>query len=76
MSPSAAEDDRKRFAANLRRARKRRRMSQMDLGLAIGVHPTSIARLEMAQRDPRLATIAKLARGLDVPVTDLVRGIR
>ncbi len=69
------QTDRQRFAANLKAARNRRRMSQMDLGLSVGVHPTAIARLETGKRDPRLATIAKLARGLDIPASDLVRGI-
>jgi transcriptional regulator with XRE-family HTH domain len=39
------------------------------------MHPTAIARLETGQRDPRLATIAKIARALDVPASQLVRGI-
>jgi transcriptional regulator with XRE-family HTH domain len=63
------------FAENLKQVRRERGISQMDLGLAVGLHPTAVARLETGQRDPRLATIAKLAQGLGVPAGDLVRGI-
>jgi transcriptional regulator with XRE-family HTH domain len=30
------------------------------------VHPTAIGRLERGSREPRLSTILRLARGLDV----------
>jgi transcriptional regulator with XRE-family HTH domain len=66
----------KRFAANLRRLRKEAGMSQEDLADRTGLHPTEISRLERAAREPRLGTIVRLARGLDVAVEQLVSGIR
>lgn len=68
-------DDLTHFAANLREARKKVGMSQMDLGRACDVHPTMIARIELAQREPRLTTITKLARGLGVSAAELMRGL-
>jgi DNA-binding XRE family transcriptional regulator len=65
-----------RFAANLRRLRKDAGLSQEQLAGRTGLHPTEISRLERAVREPRLGTIARLARGLDVDVEVLVSGIR
>jgi transcriptional regulator with XRE-family HTH domain len=68
-----ALSDLRAFAENLRRARQANGMSQMDLGRACDVHPTVIARIETANREPRLTTITKLARGLGIPAADLFR---
>ena len=68
-------NERELFAANLRAARKKRGISQEQLGHDCGLHPTAIARLETANRDPRLATIARIARTLKIPASDLVKGI-
>jgi DNA-binding XRE family transcriptional regulator len=65
-----------RFAANLRRLRTDAGMSQEQLAGRTGLHPTEISRLERAVREPRLGTIVRLARGLEVGVERLVAGIR
>ena len=39
------------------------------------MHFTEISRLERAQRDPRLGTIVKLARALEVKSSELLVGI-
>jgi DNA-binding XRE family transcriptional regulator len=65
-----------RFAANLRRIRTDAGMSQEQLAGRTGLHPTEISRLERAVREPRLGTIVRLARGLNVGVERLVSGIR
>lgn len=65
----------RRFGDNVRSARLKAGMSQMDLGLRCEVHPTVIARIETAKREPRLTTITKLARGLDVPAAQLMKGL-
>jgi DNA-binding XRE family transcriptional regulator len=73
MAPMRPEE---RFAANLRRLRAQAGMSQEQLSARTGLHPTEISRLERAVREPRLGTIVRLARGLDVKVERLVSGIR
>ena len=76
MLPLVAPDpDLLAFAENLRAARANAQMSQMDLGRACNVHPTVIARIEMGQREPRLTTITKLARGLEITTSALLQGI-
>jgi transcriptional regulator with XRE-family HTH domain len=54
------------FGQRLRELRAERRVSQDDLARATDVHPTAIGRLERGSREPRLTTILRLARGLDV----------
>lgn len=65
----------RRFADNLRAIRKSQGMSQMDLGFECRVHPSVIGRLEAGSREPRLATIVRLAAGLGVPAGDLMDGL-
>jgi transcriptional regulator with XRE-family HTH domain len=65
-----------RFAANLRRHRAAAKLTQEQLSARTGLHPTEISRLERAVREPRLGTIARLAKGLGIGADQLVAGIR
>jgi transcriptional regulator with XRE-family HTH domain len=47
----------------------------MALGEAAGLHFSEVSLLERGGRDPRLSTIAKLARGLGIPIRRLLDGI-
>lgn len=64
-----------RFGENLRRARKRARLSQEALGRGAGLHRTEIGFLEQGQRRPRIDTLVKLACSLEVPADELLDGI-
>jgi transcriptional regulator with XRE-family HTH domain len=64
------------FARNLKRLRKAADLTQEQLAQRAGVHPTEISRLERAVRQPRLGTMLRLAKGLDVSLETLVAGIR
>ena len=68
-------DSRVRFAANVRRQRELRGLSQEGLAAACGLHRTEISLLERGGRDPRLSTILRLARGLGVGAPVLVEGV-
>lgn len=63
------------FGANLAYERKRRALTMEALADLSGTHASEISRLEHAQRDPRLSTIVRVARGLEIPIMDLLRGI-
>lgn len=63
------------FARNMRTERERLGISQEALGDLCGLHRTEIGLLERAGREPRLSTIVKVARGLDVPPARLLAGI-
>lgn len=56
----------------LRRARKRRGLSQESLGLESGYHRTYISMLERAQMNPSLRTILSIAAALEIPAAQLV----
>jgi transcriptional regulator with XRE-family HTH domain len=64
------------FARNLRKRRQAAGLSQEQLADRTGLHPTEISRLERAAREPRLGTMLKLAKGLDIGVEKLIAGIR
>jgi transcriptional regulator with XRE-family HTH domain len=65
-----------RFAINLRRARDKAGISQEELGYVCDLHRTEVSLLERAGREPRLATIVKLASALDTTPGNLCEGIR
>jgi transcriptional regulator with XRE-family HTH domain len=68
-------EPRAQFAQNLKAMRHKRKMSQEALGRASDLHATEISRLERAKREPRLITVVRLARALDVTAAELVKGI-
>ena len=63
------------FAANLRRLRVAKGLSQEQLGFEAGLHRTEVGLLERGDRDPQLKTIVRLARGLGVAPIDLLEGV-
>ncbi len=60
------------FGQRLRDLRAQQGVSQDELARETDVHPTAIGRLERGSREPRLTTILRLARGLDVRPGELV----
>jgi transcriptional regulator with XRE-family HTH domain len=64
-----------RFAVNLRQARTNAGISQEELGNRCDLHRTEISLLERAGREPRLATIVKLAGSLETTPAELIAGI-
>lgn len=64
-----------RFAVNLRRARQAAGISQEELGYLCDLHRTEVSLLERAGREPRLATIVKVASALGTTVDELCEGV-
>jgi transcriptional regulator with XRE-family HTH domain len=64
-----------RFATNLRRVRTAAGVSQEELGYLCDLHRTEVSLLERAGREPRLATIVKLAGALKTTPGELCEGI-
>lgn len=64
-----------RFATNLRKARAESGISQEELGYICDLHRTEVSLLERAGREPRLATIVKLAGALKTTPGELCAGI-
>ena len=68
-------DQRDRYSVNLRRARQDAGISQEELAERCEIHRTEVSLLERAGREPRLATIVKLAGALKTTPAQLCEGI-
>lgn len=68
-------EPREHFATNLRQARQKAGLSQEALGDAAGMHRTEVGLLERGERDPRLATMTKLARALGTTPAALIHDV-
>lgn len=64
------------FAANLRRIRLERGMTQDALAAVADMDPAELRRLESARRDPGVRVLARLANGLGVTLGDLLAGVK
>jgi transcriptional regulator with XRE-family HTH domain len=60
---------------NIRAIRKRADLTQEALAERSGMHMVEIGRAERGVRDLRISTIAKIAAGLGVPASELLRGV-
>lgn len=58
----------------IKAARKDRGMTQQELADASGVSRISIARYETGVKTPSIASTYKLAKALDMPFDELIRG--
>jgi len=54
------------LGSNLRAARKRLGLTQEEVAERSGVHPTEVSRIEAGKRDPRISTLLRLARAVEV----------
>jgi transcriptional regulator with XRE-family HTH domain len=63
------------FSENLTYERTRRALSMRALAKRAGMEGSEISRLERGDRDPRLSTIVRLARALELSLPELLRGI-
>lgn len=64
-----------RFAANMRRLRDKRGQSQEAFALVANIHRTEVTKLESGRRDPKLATVVKVAHALEVSLAELLDGV-
>ncbi len=67
---------REQFTANLRRHRRRSGLSQEALAQHCGLHRAEISRLERGEREPRLSTIVRHAKALEIAPAALLEGVR
>jgi transcriptional regulator with XRE-family HTH domain len=64
-----------RFGDNLRRARRRADLSQVQLGRLVELHRVDVGQLERGLRLPRLDTILKLSAGVEQSSCALLAGL-
>ena len=58
--------------AVLKKARERRKLTQVELAGKVGVHEITISRLERGDRQPSMALLQRLAKTLKVKVAELL----
>jgi transcriptional regulator with XRE-family HTH domain len=63
-------DLKKQFGEKVKAIRKSKKMSQEQLALEAGIDRTYLPSIERGQRNVSLEVIAKLAKALNVPITD------
>jgi transcriptional regulator with XRE-family HTH domain len=64
------------FGRNLKRARKRQRLSQEDLGAIADVHRTHISKIERNLCEPGAETVARLIVALSLEGGPLFAGVQ
>jgi transcriptional regulator with XRE-family HTH domain len=65
-------DAEKQLGQKIRELRKERRMSQTELAQKADVALMTISRLERGEHDPHVRTLWQIARGLGVPLLELM----
>ena len=73
MKSTKNTDLMKAFAAELRARRLELGVSQEELGHLCDVNRTFVAKIELAQNQPTLTVLLKLAGGLQVELPELLR---
>jgi len=67
------KDEAQRLGKNLKRIRAGKGISQGDIVKASGIDKAMISNIENGKTNPTLATIAKLAKAVGVPLEDLIK---
>ena len=62
----------RRVGANIKRLRDEQGISQEELADRAGVHRTFISQIERAVKNPTIQSLDKVAKGLGVPLTEIV----
>jgi transcriptional regulator with XRE-family HTH domain len=62
-----------KLGKNLKRIRTKKGISQGDIVRSLGMDRAFISNIENGKTNPTLATIAKLAKALGVPIEDLIK---
>ncbi|HKC69297.1 MAG TPA: helix-turn-helix transcriptional regulator [Bacteroidia bacterium] len=63
----------KQIGENIRKYRLKKGLTQLDLAAACGFEESSIGRLENGNTNPTIKTLLKIAKALDIKLTDLVK---
>ena len=60
------------FAANMRRIRKEKQLTQEQVAERAGLHPNYVSSVERGERNLSIANIERIAAALDVTMAELV----
>jgi transcriptional regulator with XRE-family HTH domain len=68
-------DAQAQFGATVRRLRVAAGLTQEQLGALCGMDLSAVSRLERGNRNPRLDTLVRIARALEVPPATLLEDV-
>ncbi len=68
-------NDLKKLGNKIKQARTKRKISQEELAHLCGFDRTYISLLERAKRNPSYLNLKKLCNGLDIELSELLKGI-
>ena len=54
-----------------RQARVKKNLTQFEVAKRAGIHPNTYAKIERGEQDPSFATVKKLAKALDIDISDI-----
>ena len=60
------------FGQKVKEIRKKKNLSQQQLGQIMGIKQQTVAQYEKAIDQPKLSTVRKIAEALDVTISELV----
>lgn len=60
------------IAKKIRNLRKKRGLTQKELGKRLGILPELVSNYERGVRNPKIETLKKFARALGAPIYDLL----
>ena len=62
----------KKLAVNIKKIRKERNMTQVDLAYSCGFEKQNMQRIEAGKTSPTLKTLLKISEALEIDITDLM----
>ncbi len=68
-------DAKQRFGIRLKRLRSESNLTQIQLGLMVGLSSKYVSNLESGRGNPTLTLLVKISRGLGVSVSELIDGV-
>ncbi len=75
MTDDEVEKELVLIARRLRKARKQKKLTKLDLSFKSGVSQNMIACIEAGKRNPSFQTMIKLCRALDIRLSDILKDI-
>jgi transcriptional regulator with XRE-family HTH domain len=66
LSPEQTISPVTHFGNRLREARERLGLTQEEVAQRSGVHATEVSRMEAGKRDPKISTLRRLAKAVEV----------
>lgn len=75
MNEKETSEELQLIAKRLRKARKEKGLTQLELSLQAGISQNMVACIEAGKRNPTFQTLIRMCRALDVQLSDILKDI-